>query len=90
MGTSLTSPSPNTSTKSTLDPALNSMSANFFTTVYPMQDARKALTKSEEDGLRAAETVQRLEEELEVADARWKAAQGQLIAAARREKRCVL
>lgn len=52
-----------------------------------MQDATKALTKSEEEGRRAAESVQRLEEELEVADARWKAAQGQIDNAARREKR---
>lgn len=52
------------------------------------QDVSKALEKSGEEGRRAAESVQRLEEELEVADARWKAAQGQLAAADRREKRC--
>ncbi|CAM9470412.1 unnamed protein product, partial [Hapterophycus canaliculatus] len=54
-----------------------------------LQDAKKSLAKSQEDGLRAAESVQRLEEELEVADARWKAAQGQLMAASRREKRSI-
>lgn len=52
-----------------------------------MQDAAKALARSEEEGRRAAESVQRLEEELEVADARWKAAQKQLDDATRREKR---
>lgn len=52
-----------------------------------MQDATKAREKSEEAGRKAAESVQRLEEELEVADARWKAAQGQLVDATRREKR---
>ena len=52
------------------------------------QDAKKALVKSEEEVRRTSESIQRLEEELEVADARWKAAQGQLAAAERRERRC--
>lgn len=47
----------------------------------------KSLMKSEEDGRHAAEAVQRLEEELEVSEARWQAAEGQLAAADRREKR---
>ncbi|CAM9239376.1 unnamed protein product [Ectocarpus sp. 12 AP-2014] len=50
------------------------------------QEAAKAQAKLEDDGRRAAESVQRLEEELEIANARWKAAQGQLVAANRREK----
>ncbi|CAM9213244.1 unnamed protein product [Ectocarpus sp. 13 AM-2016] len=53
---------------------------------HDAQEAAKAQAKSEDDGRRAAESVQRLEEELEIADARWKAAQGQLVAANRREK----
>ncbi|CBN77783.1 hypothetical protein Esi_0069_0048 [Ectocarpus siliculosus] len=50
------------------------------------QEAAKAQAKLEDDGRRAADSVQRLEEELEIANARWKAAQGQLVAANRREK----
>ena len=51
------------------------------------KDAAKTLAQSREAGRQAGESVQRLEEELEVADARWKAAQEQLAAADRREKR---
>ncbi|CAM9457672.1 unnamed protein product [Ectocarpus fasciculatus] len=53
---------------------------------HDAQESAKAQAKLEEDGRRAAESVQRLEEELEIANARWKAAQGQLVAANRREK----
>lgn len=57
--------------------------------IFPEQDASAALSKSEDGLLRMTESVQRLEEELEVANARWKATQGQLEAAERREKRWV-
>ncbi|CAM9553669.1 unnamed protein product, partial [Ectocarpus sp. 12 AP-2014] len=53
---------------------------------HDAQEAAKAQAKLEDEGRRAAESVQRLEEELEIANARWKAAQGQLLAANRREK----
>lgn len=51
------------------------------------KDAAKTLEQSRAEGRQAGESIQRLEEELEVADARWKAAQEQLAAADRREKR---
>ena len=60
----------------------------FIVTFFMLsKDAAKTLAQSKEEGRQAGESVQRLEEELEVADARWKAAQEQLAAADRREKR---
>eukprot|EP00904_Undaria_pinnatifida_P004384 jgi/Undpi1/13947/HiC_scaffold_9.g03598.m1 len=54
---------------------------------HDLEDAAKTLEQSRAEGRQAGESIQRLEEELEVADARWKAAQEQLAAADRREKR---
>lgn len=81
--------------KQKLDAIISSVSVAAFINIahmyriFPEQDTSVALSKSEEGFQRMTDSVQRLEEELEVANARWKATQGQLEAAERREKRWV-